>query len=182
MCCIIHQIWLSQSALIVSNISQVLRTWTTTYASCVPYVQIQRHIHLNLDQKHTLKPSTEKNCSNVNFVKLNFHIRISSNLIVDLFMKGLDILVAVATNFLCIRFSYHIYFFQGSITDLFEFKAQSYSSITSFFSRNQRSSIYERSAITESQGLLSSLKQQNSPPTQQLKTTKFATFGIIINF
>ena len=49
-------------------------------------------------------------------------------------------------------------------------------------SRYQRSSIYERSAITESQGLLSSLKQQNSPPTQQLKTTKFATFGIIINF
>ena len=49
-------------------------------------------------------------------------------------------------------------------------------------SKNQRSSIYERSAITGSQGLLSSLKQQNSPPTQQLKTTKFATFGIIINF
>ena len=61
----------------------------------------------------------EKNCLSVNFVKVNFHIRISSNVIVDLFMKGLDILVAVATNFLCIRFSYHIYFFQGSITDLF---------------------------------------------------------------
>ena len=61
----------------------------------------------------------EKNCFNVNFVKLNFHISISSNLIVDLFMKGLDILVAVATNFLCLRFSHHIYFFQEHTKDLF---------------------------------------------------------------